>query len=1149
MHGMVLMDAVITLTLAAAPAIGAEPGELPVLRPLRIDLAAASALVSRPDEGGYPKIATALADAVQAATGRRPRVVDDAVPPDEIGLGPALVLGNLMDSKLARALYFRAFDFTDYCWPSPGGYVLRTVRDPFGTGGDVVMVGGSDVEGVAAAAGELARLVSETGPTLEYLNVVRLGKWASEIRSYTGKLLEPDFDGWERAGGAGSWNYQKTITQAALGYLRTGDEAYLPIFARELRRFFDTDVAAIFDPKARVPSMVHGFIHMMVTAWDLVRDHPSFAQEERRRIDSDFLKLLRSREGPGRLGQPGRTVRVRDNHGTRTALDAFFCGRYFRLRYDLAEAESWLDTAEQYFAPQMRSAKPVEDSWGHQWAASLYNTVIYALGAGRHDFFESDSFRQAAERALIAHGRLRAPVGYMCACAAASGDTGFLSGWYDLDDMGRGMARGRGLGDEQLRSFFGGREPAQREDLLGVAVAPLDQLWYETIDAAGFNPGGLFVVTGPREALFDKMSIREGWARGAFYLLLDGISGGHHAYQDGNCIVALHEKGTNWVRAGRSLDGTGSVREQTGVFVAFEGSGPGSIHRYARRLYADQAGDFMAVAAAQEGLGEADWQRHIVRCRGKWTLVIDRIVVRRAGEVLAERHWRLIGDLQGKGDLLTVAQKAHGEPVHLNVQSAGVSLQGIADTDERVEQVRARADVDRPLDFAALIYAVEGADDVPFRLERAVDGWSVTDSRERCWVGLSPAGDRVVIARPEGILHIGSSPTGPLPPYSQALFEGRSEGPGLLPVHAEAPAVELDWFAVNGKDPVTAVAVSPGGRVAAGDGGGGVRVFSREGGMLVSAQFESGILSLHLYGERLLVGEERGALTCLDATGKELWQNVIPYVSMRWPYWSEHKSRIREIDTADIDGDGREEVLVSNSDRRVYAFSGDGKELWKAPVEWGIWTAMTAGRFRGGFGLLGGTSRPSIHGRCIVFGAGGERLAYLTRPDLVNWSVPCQFRDMRLADLDGDGEAEVVTGIDTACRQLVVYKQDGSVLWDADTAGEVRSVAVSEDGSTVTCGGGSGYVYAFEGRSGTRRWSCYTGERLGLVAPRPDGSVVAVADSGNVYVVAAGGALVGRQALGSRITAFLRPGDHRVRNDVLLGTRDGRTLWFVRSRE
>ena len=1137
MHGTLLMETLVTLTLMATPGAGVESAELPFLRPLRADLAAADTVVSAPTKEGYGKIAVALADAIRTGTGRRPRVVDDAVPPAELGPGPVLVLGNLMDSRLARELYFRAFDFTDACWPSPGGHVVRTVRNPFGTGAEVVMVGGSDVEGVASAGDELARIVGRGGPVLGYLNRVRLGEWASEIEGYTGKLLDPEFDGWERSGGAGSWNYQIAITKSAIGYLRTGDEAYLPVFRRELHRFFDNDVAAIFDPNARVPSMVHGFVHMMVTAWDLVRDHPSFTQEERRRIDGGFLELLRSREGPGRLGRPGKVVRVRDNHGTRTALDALFCGRYFKLRYGLDEADGWLEAAEQYFAPQMRSAKPVEDSWGHQWASSLYNTVIYALATGRRGFFDNAFFRQAAERALIAHGRLRAPVGYMCACAAASGDMGFLSGWHDLEDMGRGMARGRGLGDEQLRSFFTGRKPIQREDLLGVSVAPLDQLWYDTIDDAGFNPGGLFVATGPRDELFDKISIREGWARGAFYLLLDGISGGHHAYQDGNCIVALHEKGTNWVRAGRSLDGTGSVREQTGVFVAFEGSGPGSIHRYARKLYVRETDASVAVATAQEGLGDADWQRHVVRRQGRWTLVIDRVAVRRPGEVLAERHWRLIGDLRGDGDLLTVTQKAHGRPVHLKIQSAGVPLDGITDTSERVEKVRARVDVDRPVDFAALIYAVDDANDAPYRLERAGEAWCVKADDEHYWVRLPPAGEPV-----ETVTLDGSPP-------SDSLQGSPRAGPTLLSVHPEAPPVQLPWLTVEADDAVTAVAVGPDGRIALGEREGRVRLVSSAGAALFAATFESTVLSLHVWGERLLVGEERGALTCLDATGKQLWQKAIPYVSMRWPYWSEHKSRIREIDTADIDGDGVEEVLVSNSDRRVYAFSRDGRELWKAPVEWGIWTALTSGRFRGGFGLYGGTSRPSIHGRCIVFGAKGERLAYLTRPDLVNWSVPCQFRDMRLADLDGDGEAEAVTGIDTACRQLVVYKQDGSVLWDADTAGEVRCVAVGEDASTVYCGGGSGYAYAFEGASGARRWSCYAGERLGLVAPRTDGSVVAVADSGSVYVVTDGGRLAGRQALGSRISAFIRPGDHRARNDVLVGTEDGRVLHLARPRE
>ncbi|MFH1268380.1 MAG: PQQ-binding-like beta-propeller repeat protein, partial [Planctomycetota bacterium] len=287
-----------------------------------------------------------------------------------------------------------------------------------------------------------------------------------------------------------------------------------------------------------------------------------------------------------------------------------------------------------------------------------------------------------------------------------------------------------------------------------------------------------------------------------------------------------------------------------------------------------------------------------------------------------------------------------------------------------------------------------------------------------------------------------------------------------------------------------------------------------------------------------------GCLTRLASDGTERWRVEMPYRPMAWPYWSEERSRVREITSADIDDDGEEEILISNADRRVYAFTGEGDKLWEASVEWGVYTAMTVGRHQGQFALFGGASQPAMHGWCIVYGGDGRLTTHFLRPDLVSWSIPCQFRDMRLADIDGDGQDEIINAVDTNCRQLVVYEPDGTVRWDADVAGAALAVAVgvSDQAATVYCTSQSGYVSAFDGASGTRRWTCFVGEPAPFAAAYQRDSILAVAVSGRVFVIDADGRLTGREDLGRKVTALLRPGDHRNTNAILVGTDDGRLL-------
>ena len=265
---------VVLLALACTDLVRAD--ELRPLPPLELDLHGATIL--SPQSEPYPDIARELAAELKRAAGAEPENVPDTADPAALGDGPLIVLGNAMDSAAARRLYLGAYDLTDYSLPSPGGHVLRTIRDPFGTGAHVVLVGGSDTDGVRAAGRQLVERVKAEGATLGYLNQVKLGRWRDGIVGYTDKCLSDDDEVWHRTGMSGSWDYMIAIARAAIGYLRTGNEAYLPVFQREILRFFDRDV---YHPTGEAPPQIHGFVNTMLVPWDLIRDHPFFSDEVR----------------------------------------------------------------------------------------------------------------------------------------------------------------------------------------------------------------------------------------------------------------------------------------------------------------------------------------------------------------------------------------------------------------------------------------------------------------------------------------------------------------------------------------------------------------------------------------------------------------------------------------------------------------------------------------------------------------------------------------------------------------------------------------------------------------------------------------------------------------------------------------------------
>ena len=62
-----------------------------------------------------------------------------------------IVVGNMATSRYIRKLYEQWYTFLDLKYPGPGGSVVRTLNDPYATGHNIILLGGSDDAGVRQA--------------------------------------------------------------------------------------------------------------------------------------------------------------------------------------------------------------------------------------------------------------------------------------------------------------------------------------------------------------------------------------------------------------------------------------------------------------------------------------------------------------------------------------------------------------------------------------------------------------------------------------------------------------------------------------------------------------------------------------------------------------------------------------------------------------------------------------------------------------------------------------------------------------------------------------------------------------------------------------------------------------------------------------
>jgi hypothetical protein len=119
-----------------------------------VTLQGAAAALVIPDRPAYLALAQRIQSAIHQQTGSqlplyRDTQVDPWLPPPQ----NLILLGNLLENRLFAPLYARRKTFVDNRYPGKGGYVLQTVHDPWGSGCNVIVVGGSDSRGVALGRG------------------------------------------------------------------------------------------------------------------------------------------------------------------------------------------------------------------------------------------------------------------------------------------------------------------------------------------------------------------------------------------------------------------------------------------------------------------------------------------------------------------------------------------------------------------------------------------------------------------------------------------------------------------------------------------------------------------------------------------------------------------------------------------------------------------------------------------------------------------------------------------------------------------------------------------------------------------------------------------------------------------------------------
>jgi len=1109
----------------------------------------AEAILVLPAGEPFDALGRQIQAAVKKAAGvELPVVRPQEATPARLAAAQAVLVGNVCNNRALQPLYGLLYTSVDDAYPTDDGYLVHTVHDPWGTGHNAVVVGAASAKGLARA---VAAFIGAVRPgkdlVLPRLALCDLGPQEMKLvdadrRHATAKARAAELERAKKDFLRGAHRGVATrMGEMGFRYSRCGLDSLA-------ERYRDLAIAWHESYLAKPP--IYGGpwgmdmdFHLMevLPAWDLLEESPSLSDADRLRVTRILFEFVTTdvvRKASGAL----RSTHVRHNHTTFPALGLYYAGRYFKQGYACPEADHWLRIATACFDLQARTAKPHEDCNGYGWLVP-YHTMRYSLATLDPTYFTSGNVRRLTDYCILTMDNLGYQVPY--------GDTGSYQCWWTEVPFLRGaayyshdrraawtlekkLAVHADASRYQYTTQLAAQEP---NELLGARAWPVDKAYWES------NPQPEHVRL---EQTFDKLVMRASFDPDRQYLLLDGLANGGHMHFDGNSISRITDRGRIWLA---DNDYIRSLPKFHNSLLVFRDGRTDPLPPYAELDLLADGREHAAARTTVRRYAGADWRRNILWSKEQFFLVVDEVEAREPGDYDFHCMWHTVGQTRLGPEGLEVEQRgprfwikpAAGPRLSLTDDpELGRNWTGYAFADPLVHSLRqvqsARLAAGQRVRFVNLLYA--------------------TDERRAQEFSISPAGTDAVLVRSGKTCLLagvgrGTQPCSIAPgmTISAELFligvrSGFAAGVRRLACGAyflESPAaIDVEWAA------------------------GQLRLRSRQA-VQVTLRAGQDTSLVEVGPEETLVDlPEELPLDALAVALAQLRPSqpataAAPPVAqagkLRWTFpTAQADERVTACAAADLDGDGRDELLAGSERGSIWALDADGRPLWQAAAKGKITTAA-AGR------LQRGTQK------CALFGSEDCRVYAFAPNGAPRWSFELpsykgagRVRVLLAADLDGDGVDEVIAGGDN--WRYYVLDAEGHERWHYESvhpSSAGAAVDLDGDGRRELLCGTVYYWWHCAACDGTKRWSYsvkgpHATVALGVNFSGGKGrAAVFGAEDGNLHVLDAQGKLLWMANVGDQVTGALAAdfqGDGREQlvasslsfNVFALGA-EGQVLW------
>jgi hypothetical protein len=653
----------------------------------------------------YAPLAEALAQAVHKRCGARPACIrdTDVMPERRTPLPEALrrqtlfILGDLNSNRAVLRLYADYLCAADASYPGEGGYDLRTIVNPHGTGANVILAGGGSAADVGKGVARLLEILSAgNGGELPFLLEVRLNPAVAQALATWPQTPLDDTDEMKANRGRGLMFHTEMIRAVgsySMMWWWTGDERYAAV-ARENLVKLNSQVkdgygdwhyladrflraAPVLFSGGLIPDeeiartdrlLLHTALSNQNEWWRMSRDTPPFGHRHQGKGTYEFLLLA---------------LYLRDQANPTPALRA--------------QCERWIGECRTYLDALARAR--IDDQDDESTLNNLASLFRYALGQERHAFFTDGSARLVAERCIALHDNNGAGAGQggyaeglpsaMYIQQEATIQVGASAFYYGDGGLKWILETMPNLAVPQRYSFLsfaptcmqrfdtGGSLKAVRpERFFGIQVLPVtdhQQLINVSPPVNVEHQGhmvnaletwemseGITTSRLPQERGFDKISFRAGFGRGDSYLFLQGYQGGFRwqgHMQAANCIVRFFQAGHVFLVQNTWRH---SHVDKNGIFVS-DGRNDTPMPPIAECVAAE---DFPALGMTVTRLPDfhrSTWTRHIFwdKPAEGCFVVLDRVQFEADGPYSVMCTWRTPGYAEIQGRQWVAEQGGH----------------------------------------------------------------------------------------------------------------------------------------------------------------------------------------------------------------------------------------------------------------------------------------------------------------------------------------------------------------------------------------------------------------------------------------------------------------------------------------------------------